>query len=109
MKIYRLKQAVQVLAHGGFVKEPKYYFTKHTPLFDKFGDMVGHVTYDCYFDICDSLGYAHQDGLLKSGKRTEYIPAEFDTVNWAWEYLTISGDLSLCKKMENFNKNYIYS
>jgi len=107
MKTYKLKEALQILSHGGFIKEPKYYFSKHTSLFNKDGDMVGYVTYDCYFDICDSLGYAHCDGLLKSGKRTEYIPKEFDTVNWAWDYKTISGNLNLCKKMEDANKNYI--
>jgi hypothetical protein len=109
MKTYRLKEALQVLAHGGFIKEPKYYFVKHTPLFDKFGAMIGYVTYDCYFDICESLGYAHCGGLLKSGKRTEYTPEEFDTVNWAWEYSTITGNLNLCKKMEDVSRNYAKS
>lgn len=100
MKTYRLKKAIQVLNEGGFIKEPKYYFSKHTALFDKSGELIGCVTYDCYFDLCDALGYAHSNGLLKSGKRKEFTPKEFDTVNWAWDYETISGDLSLCKKME---------
>jgi hypothetical protein len=106
MKTYRLKSALQVLSHGGFVKEPKAYFSKHTALFDKFGAMVGYVTYDCFFDICESLGYLHNGGLLKSGKHEQYVPKEFDTVNWAWDYYTVSGDLSLCKKMESVNRNY---
>jgi hypothetical protein len=106
MKTYRLKAAIQILNEGGFVREPRHYFSKHTSLFDKFGSLVGYVTYDCYFDICDALGYAHQDGLLKTGKRDEYIPKEFDTVNYAWDYKTISGNLSLCKKMEDVNRNY---
>jgi hypothetical protein len=106
MKTYKLKEAIQVLAHGGFIREPKYYFSKHTSLFNKHGALVGYITYDCYFDICETLGYAHHDGLLKSGKRTEYIPKEFDAVNWSWEYSTISGDLTLCKKMEDVNVNY---
>jgi len=106
MKTYRLKDAIQILAHGGFIREPRYYFVKHTPLFDKHGAMIGYVTYDCYFDISETLGYVHNGGLLKSGKRTEYIPQEFDTINWAWEYSTISGDLSLCKKMEDIRLNY---
>lgn len=106
MKTYKFKEAVQVLAHGGFIREPSNHFSKHTSLFNKYGALIGYVTYNCYFDICDVLGYAHQDGLLKSGKNTEYIPKEFDDVNYAWNYKTISGDLSLCKKMENVNINY---
>lgn len=69
MKTYRLKEAIQVLAHGGFIKEPSYYFSKHTPLFDKFGAIIGWVTYDCYFEISDALGYEHNGGLLKSGRK----------------------------------------
>jgi hypothetical protein len=106
MKTYRLKQAIEVLSHGGFIKEPKFYFSKHAPLFNKFGALVGYVTYDCYFDICESLGYAHCGGLLKSGKRTEYLPQNDELVNYAWDYKTISGDLSLCKKMDDVYRNY---
>lgn len=106
MKTYRLKEAIQVLAHGGFIREPSNYFSTHTTLFNRYGALVGYVTYNCYFDICDALGYAHQYGLLKSGKHTKYVPKEFDDVNYAWNYKTISGDLSLCKKMECVNLNY---
>ena len=71
MKTYKFKEAIQVLAHGGFIKEPSYYFSKHTPLFDKYGDLVGQVTYNCYFDITEALGWSHHGGLLKSGKYFE--------------------------------------
>ena len=94
MKTYRLKEAIQILAHGGFIKEPSYYFSKHTPLFDKFGVIVGWVTYDCYFEISDALGYEHNGGLLKSGRKFE----GFDT-DRATPFSTITGDFYLVDKM----------
>ena len=94
MKTYKLKDAIQVLAHGGFIKEPSYYFTKHTPLFDKFGAIVGWVTSDCYFEITGALGYEHIGGLLKSGRRFE----GYDT-DRATPFSTITGDFYLVDKM----------
>ena len=94
MKTYKLKQAITVLAHGGFIKEPGYYFSKHTPLFDKFGALIGHVTYNCYFEITEALGWSHHGGLLKSGKYTENTPNDD-----AWGFSTISGNFNLVSKM----------
>lgn len=94
MKTYKLKDAIKVLAHGGFIKEPSYYFSKHTPLFNKFGEIVGCVTYDCYFEICDALGYEHSGGLLKSGRKFQ----GFNT-DRATPFSTISGDFYLVDKM----------
>ena len=94
MKTYRLKEAIQVLAHGGFVKEPSYYFSKHSPLFDKFGALIGWVTYNCYFEITDALGYEHNGGLLKSGRRFENLDTDRAT-----PFCTISGDFYLVDKM----------
>jgi hypothetical protein len=94
MKTYRLKEAIQVLAHGGFIKEPSYYFSKHTSLFDKFGDLLGCVTYDCYFEITDALGYEHNNGLLKSGRR--FVGLDTDR---ATPFSTITGDFYLVDKM----------
>jgi hypothetical protein len=94
MKTYKLKDAIKVLAHGGFIKEPSYYFTKHTPLFSKYGAIIGFVTYDCYFEIIDSLGYQNNGGLLKSGRKFE----GFDT-DRATPFSTISGDFCLVDKM----------
>ena len=95
MKTYKLKDAITVLAHGGFIKEPGYYFSTHCPLFDKYGALVGQVTYNCYFDITDKLGWSHHNGLLKSGKYFEN--AESDD---AWHYSTISGNFDLVAKMK---------
>lgn len=94
MKTYRLKEAIQVLAHGGFVKEPSYYFSKHSPLFDKFGALIGWVTYNCYFEITDALGYEHNGGLLKSGRRFEGLDTDRAT-----PFCTISGNFYLVDKM----------
>jgi hypothetical protein len=94
MKTYRLKEAIQVLSHGGFIKEPSYYFSKHTSLFDKFGDLLGCVTYDCYFEITDALGYEHNNGLLKSGRR--FVGLDTDR---ATPFSTITGDFYLVDKM----------
>ena len=95
MKTYKLKDAITVLAHGGFIKEPGYYFSTHCPLFDKYGALIGQVTYNCYFDITDTLGWSHHNGLLKSGKYFEN--AESDD---AWHYSTISGNFDLVVKMK---------
>jgi len=94
MKTYKLKEAIQVLSHGGFIKEPTYYFSKHSPLFDKFGVMIGLVTYDCYFEVTDALGYQHNGGLLKSGRKFE----GYDT-DRATPFSTITGDFNLVDKM----------
>jgi hypothetical protein len=94
MKTYKLKEAIKVLAHGGFIKEPSYYFSKHTPLFDKFGALIGWVTYDCYFEVTESLGYEHNDGLLKSGRRFEGLDTDRAT-----PFSTISGNFYLVDKM----------
>ena len=94
MKTYKLKDAITVLSHGGFIKEPGYYFSTHAPLFDKFGVLVGQVTYNCYFDICDALGYANNGGLLKSGRYFE----GFDT-DRASPFHTITGDFYLVDKI----------
>ena len=94
MKTYKFKEAIQVLSHGGFIKEPSYYFSKHTPLFNKYGELLGSVTYDCYFEISDALGYEHNGGLLKSGKKFN----GFDT-DRASPFSTIKGDFYLVDKM----------
>jgi hypothetical protein len=94
MKTYRLKEAIQVFAHGGFVKEPSYYFSKHSPFFDKFGALIGWVTYNCYFEITDALGYEHNGGLLKSGRRFEGLDTDRAT-----PFCTISGNFYLVDKM----------
>ena len=94
MKTYKLKEAIQVLAHGGFIKEPDYYFCKHTSLFDKFGALIGCVTYNCYFEIIDTLGYAHNQGLLKSGRKFEGLNTDRAT-----PFSTIVGDFCLVDKM----------
>jgi hypothetical protein len=95
MKTYKLKDAITVLAHGGFIKEPGYYFSTHAPLFDKYGAWIGNVTYNCYFDITETLGYSHNDGLLKSGRYTENAPNDD-----AWSYSTITGNFDLVSKMK---------
>ena len=94
MKTYKFKEAIKVLAHGGFIKEPSYYFTKHTPLFSNYGALIGFVTYDCYFEIIDSLGYEHNGGMLKSGRKFQ----GFDT-DRATPFSTITGDFYLVDKM----------
>ena len=94
MKTYKFKEAIKVLAHGGFIKEPSYYFTKHIPLFSKYGALIGFVTYDCYFEIIDSLGYEHNGGMLKSGRKFQ----GFDT-DRATPFSTINGDFYLVDKM----------
>jgi len=94
MKTYKLKEAIQVLAHGGFIKEPSYYFSKHSPLFDKFGALIGWVTYNCFFEITDALGYEHNGGLLKSGRKFEGLDTDRAT-----PFSTISGDFYLVDKM----------
>lgn len=94
MKTYKFKDAIKVLAHGGFIKEPSYYFSRHTPLFNKFGLIVGLVTYDCYFEIVDSLGFEHNNGLLKSGRKFEGL-----STDRAAPFSTINGDFYLVDKM----------
>jgi hypothetical protein len=94
VKTYKLKEAIQVLAHGGFIKEPGYYFSKHTPLFDKFGAVVGWVTYDCYFEVTAALGYEHNGGLLKSGRLFEGLDTDRAT-----PFSTITGDFLVVDTM----------
>jgi len=94
MKTYKLKEAIQVLAHGGFIKEPGYYFSTHAPLFNKFGALIGQVTCNCYFDVTAALGYEHNGGLLKSGRRF----TGFDT-DRATPFSTITGNFDLVDKM----------
>ena len=94
MKTYKLKEAIQVLAHGGFIKEPSYYFSKHSPLFDKFGALIGFVTYNCYFEITDALGYQHNGGLLNSGRKFEGLDTDRAT-----PFSTINGNFCLVDKM----------
>ena len=95
MKTYKLKDAITVLAYGGFIKEPGYYFSTHCPLFDKYGELVCQVTYNCYFEITEALGWSHNGGLLKSGKYTENAPNDD-----AWGYSTISSSFDLVSKMK---------
>ena len=91
MKTYKLKEAIQVLAHGGFIKEPGYYFSTHAPLFNKFGALIGQVTCNCYFDVTAALGYEHNGGLLKSGRRftgfDNYIPTPFRNITRNFDLL----------------------
>ena len=94
MKTYKLKEAIQVLAHGGFIKEPGYYFSTHAPLFNKFGALIGQVTYNCYFDVTAALGYEHNGGLLKSGRRFTGLDTDRAT-----PFSSISGDFYLVDKM----------
>lgn len=94
MKTYNFKEAIKVLSHGGFIKEPMYHFTTHAPLFDGCGIQIGQVTYNCYFDITDALGYTHNGGLLKSGKYSEN-----SELQESWGFNTITGDFNLVVKM----------
>jgi len=94
MKTYKLKESIQILSHVGFIKETSNCFSTHTPLFDKFGVLIGQVTHNCYFDVTDALGYEHNDGLLKSGRRFTGLDTDRAT-----PFKTISGDFYLVDKM----------
>jgi hypothetical protein len=94
MKTFKLKEAIQILARGGFIKEPSNCFSTHAPLFDKFGALIGQVTHNCYFDVTDALGHEHNDGLLKSGTRFEGLDTDRAT-----PFKTITGDFYLVDKM----------
>lgn len=94
MKTYKLKDAIKILSQGGFIKEPGYYFSKHTELFDSFGVLMGYVTYNCYFDISDALGYEQNGGLLKSGHKFNGLDTDR-----ASPFKTINGDFYLVDKM----------
>ena len=63
MKTFKFKEALKVLAFGGFIKAPSNYFIKYAPLYDKFGDQVGQITYNCYFELADCLGCVNNGGL----------------------------------------------
>lgn len=87
MKTFKFKEAIYELSHGGFIKEPSNYFSKHTGVYNKYGICICWVTYNCYFEITDALGYAHNTGILKSGKYEEYAG------NYSvWGFSTINGD-----------------
>jgi len=92
MKTYKLKEAIKVLSHSGFLKEPENHFAKHGCLFDEFGALIGYVTYDCYFEICETLGYFNCGGLLKNGQN--------DPNQAAYFFKTINGDFFLINKLK---------
>lgn len=100
MKTYKLNEAIKILSYGGFIKEPGYYFSKHTELFDSTGVIVGYVTYDCYFDISDALWYEQNGGLLKSGHTFDGLDTDR-----ALPFKTISGDFYLVDKMLGLKEN----
>jgi hypothetical protein len=87
MKTLKFKEAIYELSHEGFIKEPSNHFSKHTCIYNKYGICVGWITYNCYFEIVDALGYAHNIGILKSGKYEEYAG-----VSSVWHFSTINGD-----------------
>ena len=92
MKTYQIKEAIKVLSTGGFLKEPENHFSKHACLFDNYGALIGYVTYNCYFEICDTLGYFNCGGLLKNGQNNPNLEAYF--------FKTINGDFSLINKLK---------
>ena len=90
MKTYQLKEAIKVLSQGGFLKEPEYHFSKHAFLYDNLGTLIAQVTYNCYFEICETLGYFNCGGLLKNGQN--------DPNQAAYFFKTVTGDFSLINK-----------
>jgi hypothetical protein len=92
MKTYQFKEAIKILSIGGFLKEPSNHFSKHACLFDNYGALVGQVTYNCYFEICDTLGYFNCGGLLKNGKN--------DASQESYFYKTINGNFDLINKLK---------
>jgi hypothetical protein len=62
MATIRLKEAIQAIAQGGYIKEPSNHFSRYTTVLDKDGDHVGSVTANCYYEVMDYLS-----GLWKHG------------------------------------------
>jgi hypothetical protein len=88
MATIKLKEAIKVLSHGGFIREPNNNWSTHAVLYNRFGFEYGQVTTDCYYEITETLGYANCEfGLLKSGHRDEYA-GNHDV----WGFCTINGD-----------------
>jgi len=92
MKTYQLKEAIKVLSVGGFLKEPENHFAKHAILLDHNGNLLGQVTYNCYFEICETLGYFNCGGLLKNGKN--------DPNQESYFYKTITGNFDLINNLK---------
>jgi hypothetical protein len=91
MNTYNFKEAIKVLAHGGFMQEPPYYFSKHAPLFDASGKCIGQITYNCYFELANALGCENTGGIR--------IIDRYNSGSYGYE--TINGNLSIFKKEAN--------
>jgi len=83
MTTIRLKDAIQAIAQGGYIKEPSNYFSKHTCVLDKNGNHVGLVTYNCYFEVLDCLHGLWQHGHQLKGD---------DYLDKVYSYATVKGD-----------------
>jgi hypothetical protein len=83
MTTIRLKDAIQAIAQGGYIKEPSNYFSKHTTVLDKDGNYVGSVTYNCYFEVLDYLHGLWQHGCQLKGD---------DYLDKVYNYATVKGD-----------------
>ena len=83
MTTIRLKDAIQAISQGGYIKEPSNYFSKHTTVLDKDGNYVGSVTYNCYFEVLDYLHGLWQHGHQLKGD---------DYLDRVYHYSTVKGD-----------------
>ena len=92
MKTFKLKEAITVLSRKGFIQEPDNHFSTHACLYDEKGEWIGKVTYDCYFEICETLGYFNCGGLLKNDKTANNSSTYF--------FQTVNGDFSVVQKLK---------
>jgi len=90
MNTIKLKEAIRVIAQGGFIQSPSNHFSTHTSLCDKDGLQVGRVTQDCYFEVMDCLY-----GLWKHGCQLK----DEDFMEKVYHYSTIKGDFKQLNKV----------
>jgi len=90
MNTIKLKEAIRVIAQGGFIKNPSNHFSTHTSLCDKDGLQVGRVTQDCYFEVMDCL-----HGLWTHGN---HMKGE-DYMEKVHHYSTIKGNFKQLNKV----------
>jgi hypothetical protein len=90
MNTIKLKEAIRVIAQGGFIKSPSNHFSTHTSLCNKDGIEVGRVTQDCYFEVMDCL-----HGLWTHGN---HMKGE-DYMEKVHHYSTIKGNFKQLNKV----------
>ena len=90
MNTIKLKEAIRVIAQGGFIQSPSNHFSTHTSLCDKDGLQVGRVTQDCYFEVMDCL-----HGLWMHGN---HIKGD-DYMERVHHYSTIKGNFKQLNKV----------